>query len=151
MVALVVIQLAIDLGIIHVMLFLLAYRVHGLRGKGTFHLDFKGRPGSPVKEAVRWQCAKLWEWSQRCRRFEEIRDARNMELMLTKVIDSEWIQSKTEAIWGATSQAIEMGSPNAFKIHLSLSCATDARNGATGLKQLTHSSENNCTVHLSMN
>lgn len=60
-----------------------------------------------VKPMVRW-------------RFQEVRDAQNMECLPQKATDSEQYQPKKEAVWFATRKPTEMESPKPSEAHISL-------------------------------
>jgi hypothetical protein len=110
------VQLALVLGISHMMMTLQASRVQDLWCHGSFHWYFKGKLGmpgsvwqswSPWKQPLIGQCLILWGWSQNFLISLEVRDIRNMECLWREATGSK--QSRPKKV--AMCTAIRAGLP----------------------------------------
>jgi hypothetical protein len=89
-------ELEADLGVKHMMLALKAYKE--LQGHGSFHTDFKGRPGmsgnicqdqEPCRQPQRVMCEAVGVKPKMQWQFKQGGDVRNVELPLRKAAGSE--------------------------------------------------------------
>lgn len=74
-------ELLADKSIIHKVL---VFTTTSDMGSRWFYLDFKGRLERTAHLSLKWQCMKLWEWSQMSSE-DPGRDVRNMDYSLRKV------------------------------------------------------------------